>query len=31
VIFYRVKNDRAEIARVLDGRQDLEEIFSEQD
>jgi toxin ParE1/3/4 len=28
VIFYRVKNDSTEIARVLDGRQDLEEIFS---
>jgi toxin ParE1/3/4 len=28
VVFYRVKNDRAEIVRVLDGRRDLDEIFS---
>jgi toxin ParE1/3/4 len=29
IIFYRVKDDTAEIVRVLDGRQDIEEIFSE--
>jgi toxin ParE1/3/4 len=29
VVFYRLKNDRPEIVRVLDGRQDIEEIFSE--
>jgi toxin ParE1/3/4 len=28
VIFYRVRDDIAEIVRVLDGRQDLGEIFS---
>ncbi|MGI8853171.1 MAG: type II toxin-antitoxin system RelE/ParE family toxin [Methyloceanibacter sp.] len=28
VIFYRVNNDTAEIVRVLDGRRDIEEIFS---
>jgi toxin ParE1/3/4 len=28
VIFYRVKNDVAEIVRVLDGRRDLDEIFA---
>jgi toxin ParE1/3/4 len=28
VIFYRVNSDVAEIVRVLDGRQDLDEIFS---
>jgi len=27
VVFYRLKNDRPEIVRVLDGRQDIEEIF----
>lgn len=27
-IFYRVNNDVAEIVRVLDGRRDLDEIFS---
>jgi toxin ParE1/3/4 len=27
VVFYRVKNDVAEIVRVLDGRRDLDEIF----
>ena len=29
VVFYRVKDERAEIIRVLDGRQDIEEIFSD--
>jgi toxin ParE1/3/4 len=29
VVFYRLKGDRPEIVRVLDGRQDIEEIFSE--
>ena len=29
VIFYRLNGDRPEIVRVLDGRQDIEEIFSE--
>ncbi len=28
VVFYRLKDDRAEIVRVLDGRQDIEAIFS---
>jgi plasmid stabilization system protein ParE len=28
VVFYRVVNDRPEIVRVLDGRQDLEEKFA---
>ena len=28
VIFYRVRNDRPQIVRVLDGRQDIDEIFS---
>jgi len=28
VVFYRLSNDRPEIVRVLDGRQDIEEIFS---
>lgn len=27
IIFYRLKDDRPEIVRVLDGRQDIEEIF----
>jgi toxin ParE1/3/4 len=27
-VFYRLKDDRPEIVRVLDGRQDIEEIFS---
>ena len=27
VIFYRVRDDSAEIVRVLDGRRDLDEIF----
>jgi len=31
VVFYRVVNDVPEIIRVLDGRQDLEEIFAERD
>jgi toxin ParE1/3/4 len=29
VIFYRVLNEAPEIIRVLDGRQDIEEIFSD--
>ena len=28
-VFYRVKDDWPEIVRVLDGRQDIEEIFSD--
>ena len=28
VIFYRVKDDLPEVVRVLDGRQDLDEIFA---
>jgi toxin ParE1/3/4 len=31
VVFYRLKDDRPEIVRVLDGRQDIEEIFSDGD
>jgi toxin ParE1/3/4 len=27
VIFYRIANDRPEIVRILDGRQDIDEIF----
>lgn len=30
IIFYRVVNDTPEIVRVLDGRQDIEEQFSEE-
>ena len=29
VVFYRLNEDRPEIVRVLDGRQDVDEIFSE--
>jgi toxin ParE1/3/4 len=29
VVFYRLKDNRPEVVRVLDGRQDLEEIFSD--
>jgi toxin ParE1/3/4 len=29
VVFYRVVNDIPEIIRVLDGRQDIEEIFAD--
>jgi toxin ParE1/3/4 len=29
VVFYRLKEDRPEIVRVLDGRRDIEEIFSD--
>jgi toxin ParE1/3/4 len=29
VVFYRLNNHRPEIVRVLDGRQDIEEIFSD--
>jgi len=29
VVFYRVNDDVAEVVRVLDGRQDLDEIFAE--
>jgi toxin ParE1/3/4 len=28
-VFYRLKGDRPEIVRMLDGRQDIEEIFSD--
>jgi toxin ParE1/3/4 len=28
-VFYRLKDDRPEIVRVLDGRRDIDEIFSE--
>jgi toxin ParE1/3/4 len=28
VVFYRVQDDVAEIARVLDGRRDLDEVFA---
>ena len=28
IVFYRLRDDRPEIVRVLDGRQDIEEIFS---
>jgi toxin ParE1/3/4 len=31
IVFYRLKNDRPEIVRVLNGRQDIEEIFSDDD
>lgn len=29
IVFDRLKDDRPEIVRVLDGRQDIEEIFSD--
>ncbi len=29
IVFYRLKNGRPEIVRVLDGRQDIEGIFSD--
>ena len=29
VVFYRLNDGRPEIVRVLDGRRDIEEIFSE--
>jgi len=29
VVFYRIANDVTEIVRVLDGRQDIDEIFSD--
>jgi toxin ParE1/3/4 len=29
IVFYRLKDDRPEIVRVLDSRQDIEEIFSD--
>jgi toxin ParE1/3/4 len=29
VVFYRLNDDRPEIVRVLDGRQDVEDIFSD--
>jgi toxin ParE1/3/4 len=29
IVFYRLKDDRPEIVRVLDGRQDIEEIFAD--
>ena len=31
IVFYRVVNDTAEIVRVLDGRQDIEEKFAARD
>jgi hypothetical protein len=31
VVFYRVMNDILEIIRVLDGRQDIEDIFADRD
>ncbi|QXX76040.1 type II toxin-antitoxin system RelE/ParE family toxin [Methylovirgula sp. HY1] len=31
VVFYRVVNDAPEIIRVLDGRQDIEEIFADRE
>jgi toxin ParE1/3/4 len=30
IVFYRVKGDRPEIVRVLDGRRDIDEIFAEE-
>ena len=30
-VFYRLRNGRPEIVRVLDGRQDIEEIFSNEE
>jgi len=29
IVFYRLRDDRPEVVRVLDGRQDIEEIFSD--
>jgi len=29
VVFYRIANNRVEIVRVLDGRQDIDKIFSD--
>lgn len=29
IVFYRLNNDRPEIVRLLDGRQDIEKIFSD--
>lgn len=29
IVFYRLNNGRPEIVRVLDGRRDIEEIFSD--
>src|SRR6202008_4016257 len=29
IVFYRLKDERPEIVRVLDGRRDIDEIFSE--
>jgi toxin ParE1/3/4 len=31
VIFYRVMSERPEIVRIVDGRQDIDEIFAEDD
>jgi toxin ParE1/3/4 len=31
IVFYRLNNSRPEIVRVLDGRQDIEEIFSDEE
>jgi hypothetical protein len=30
-VFHRLKDDRPEIVPVLDGRRDIDEIFSEED
>ncbi|HZR89439.1 MAG TPA: type II toxin-antitoxin system RelE/ParE family toxin [Bradyrhizobium sp.] len=30
VVFYRLKGDQPEIVRVLDGRQDIDDIFSDE-
>jgi toxin ParE1/3/4 len=30
VVFYRLKSDRPEVVRVLDGRRDIEEIFADE-
>lgn len=29
IVFYRLKDDRPEVVRILDGRQDIEAIFSD--
>ena len=31
IVFYRLRDDRLEIVRVLDGRRDIEEIFSKEE
>jgi len=30
IVFYRLKSDRPEIVRVLDGRRDIDEIFADE-